>query len=111
MRIQGPLLLLLLAACGQEPAPPDGLLSRDTFKEVLLEAQLIEARVSQELVIGPQGPGHVDSLYAALFRSKGVTQEAFTATFDQYASRPRELKAVYEEILNELTTRKDRPAQ
>lgn len=110
MRIPALPLLLFLAACAQQPATPEDMLSRDKFKDVLLEAQLIEARVNQDLAIGPQGLGYSDSLYAAMFRAQGVTQEAFTATFDHYAARPKELKAVYEEIVSELGSRKDRPA-
>ncbi len=101
--------LLLAASCTPQPSPPEGLLPREELKEVLLEAQLIEARVNQELVLGPQRLGYGDSLYAALFRAKGVTQEQFTSTFGHYAARPTELKAIYEEIVSELGSRKDRP--
>lgn len=101
-------ILLLAVGCTQQSAPT-GTLSRERFKTVLLEAQLIEARVNQDLVLGPQRAGYSDSLYATMFSEQGVTKEAFTATFDHYTAHPQELKTVYEEILTELSTRKDRP--
>ncbi|MCW5899454.1 MAG: DUF4296 domain-containing protein [Flavobacteriales bacterium] len=98
----------LLAACGGGGEPvPEGVLPRDKFKEVLLEAQLIEARVNHELSLGIHQTAPAKSYYEELFEAQGITEEAFKATFKYYSERPELLRPVYEEILTELGQRKD----
>ncbi len=97
----------ILASCSDREAVPEGLLPRDRFKEVLLEAQLIEARRNHEMVVEQRTDSPMRQYYDSMFAARGVTEEEFSATFDHYASRPEELKAIYEEILAELEVRKD----
>jgi hypothetical protein len=103
-------ICLLFAAC-TSGAVEDDLLPRDRFREVLLEAQLIEARMNRELVAQPEGEVPTAKYYEELFTKEGVTKEQFQRTFDHYADRPEELKAIYEEIITELSQRKDAPVQ
>lgn len=103
-----PVLLLVLAACGAPEAPPPGLLDRATFKHVLLRAQLVEARLNHELVVGKRGDSPIAQYYAELFQEEGVTQAAFDSTFAYYAARPEAMKAIYQEILTELDSLKER---
>lgn len=106
------LLCMFLAACGSgADAPPPDLMRREQFKDVLLEAQLIESRTNQELVLQQQGLVPTKDYYAELFEAKGVTREQFEHTFDFYTKRPKELKAIYEEIITEMSRRKDLPPQ
>ncbi len=46
---------------------PEGLLDRERFKEVLLEAQLIEARMNQELVVSARDLIPAEHYYAEMF--------------------------------------------
>lgn len=100
-------LLLSLAACGSKEDADKDILDREQFKEVLLQAQLIEARANHELVVEQFSKAPVAQYYKELFEKEGVTEEQFKATFDHYTSRPEELKAIYEEIITELSFRKD----
>ncbi len=86
-------------------------MDREHFTTVLLEAQLIEAQVNHELVIEQLADIPTDSYYDQLFREHGTDREQFARTFAYYAARPEDLKAIYEEIITELTQRKDTPAQ
>ena len=99
--------LLLLVACSSGTPPPAGLLSREQFKHVLLEAQLIEARLNHEMVVGQRTDSPIEQYYDSMFVKEGITEEAFRITFDHYAESPEELKAIYNEILTELAQRKD----
>lgn len=101
------IILLILAGCSQPEAEPEGLLDRAKFKEVMLEAQLIEARVNHEMVIDRRTDSPVQQYYDSLFAQQNVTEEQFKKTFQYYAERPEELKVIYEEILTELTQRQD----
>ena len=103
-----PLFLLLACAQGGE-APPEGVLDRERFKEILLEAHLIEARVNHELSVQRLPEVYAERYYEDLFAEYGTTRAAFDSSYMYYASRPEELKAIHEEIITELTQRKDRP--
>jgi hypothetical protein len=59
------------------------------------------------LIIEHSSQVPTEQYYAELFEQKGVSSEQFKATFAYYTERPEELKAIYEEIITELTMRKD----
>lgn len=101
------LALLLLAACGTADAPPADLMDRASFTRVLLQAQLVEARLNHELVIGKRGDSPVERYYDELFRQQGVSREAFERTFDWYTGHPEELRTVYQEVLTTLDSLKE----
>jgi hypothetical protein len=99
--------LVLLFACGQQEPMPEGLLDREKFTAVLLDAQLLEARRNHEMVVEHRQEVPIETYYQQVFEKHGITEEQFRATFDHYTKRPEELKAIYEEIIVELGRRKD----
>jgi hypothetical protein len=94
-------------ACEQTDGTPEGLLDREKFKEVLLDAQLLEARYNHEVVVEHRQEVPMKQYYAQVFEKHGTDEEQFRNTFDHYKERPEELKAIYEEIIAELGRRKD----
>ncbi len=99
---------VLLTACSfDRTAVPEGLLDREHFKQALLEAQLIEARMNHELVITHVAGIPAEEYYAEMFKAQGTTKEQFQKTFTYYSEHPVEMKAIYEEIFTELSRRKD----
>lgn len=106
------LIGLLFAACtGGAEGPPADVLPRERFKETLLEAQLIEARMNHELVIAHHSSIPGDQYYAEMFKAQGTTKEQFKRSFDYWSGRPEDMKLIYEEVLNELSHRRDERAQ
>lgn len=99
--------LFLLAACSPSTDIPPDLLERDRFTDVLLEAQMIEARLNHEMVIDKRADSPVQAYYDSLFTREGIDQEQFTRTYRYYAGRPEELKAIYEEVLTRLAHEQD----
>ena len=71
--------LLVLAACSPEAPPPEGLLSREQFKHILLEAQLIEARLNHEMVVGQRIDSPIEQYYDSMFVKQGITGHARAA--------------------------------
>lgn len=100
-------VLLLMAACSSSEERPADLLPRDKFTEVLLEAQLIEARVNHEAVVDKKTSVPDKSYYAEMFKEQGVSEEEFKTTFDWYVDHPAELKDVYNDVLTGLQKRVD----
>ncbi len=102
------LLFLLLISCSQQiPQPPSDALPRDKFKRVLMESQLIEARLNHEMIIDKRLDTPVKTYYAEMFKQQGVSEEMFKKTFEWYAEHPEQLKPMYEEILVDLQHRTD----
>ena len=102
------LLIMLLAACAQPvPQPPSDLLPRAKFKTVLMESQLIEARMNHEMIIDKRADIPVQAYYTEMLKQQGVTEEGFKKTFQWYAEHPEQLKPIYEEILVDLQHRTD----
>lgn len=102
-------MLIGLCACQPEERLPEGIMDREKFKEMLADAQLIEARINNELVNVQRGQVPVDRYYEEMFRRHGIDKEQFTHTFEYFSSRPEEMKAIYEEVIAELQRRKDLP--
>lgn len=98
-----------LVSCAMEERAPEDLLERDRFRDLLVEAHLIEARLNHELIVELRSSVPVDRYYAGLFEEEGIPQDRFTRTYRYYLGRPEELKAIYEEVITELTFRKDQP--
>lgn len=101
-----PFLLLLGSCSSPEPRPAD-LLSRDRFTEVLMEAQLVEARMNQELVLDKRSDAPGRQYYTEMFTAQGVTEQAFTNTFQWYVEHPDSLKDIYNDVLTRLQRRVD----
>ena len=103
-----PLVLIVsIAACSSSEERPAGLLARDKFTEVLLESQLIEARLNQDVVLDKRTDSVGKTYYTAMFKTQGVTEEAFKTTFDWYVRHPAELKDIYTDVLTDLQKRVD----
>ena len=100
-------LLLFLVACGGKEKPPSGPLDREKFEQVMMESLLIEARLKEELAVDKREDGPTSALYDEMFKKQGVTKADFRATYDAYLKQPEELKAVYQDVLNDLQQRAD----
>lgn len=99
---------LCFLACGRPAdAPPADVLPRERFTAVLLEAQLIEARMHHELVVAHFTTIPGDRYYADMFKAQGTDKEQFQRSFNYWSGRPEEMKAIYEDVLNELSRRRD----
>lgn len=104
-------VVLLFACSGERGGAPPGILERDRFRQALLEAQLIEARMNHELVVARRTEIPSADYYEEMFGQLGITRLEFERSFTYYTGRPEDMKLIYEEILTELGRRKDRELQ
>lgn len=103
--------LFAMACSPREEVPPPDVLPRDRFRDVLLEAQLIEARMNHELLVAHVTTISSEQYYEELFKEQGTTKEEFQRSFAYWSGRSGDMKAIYEEILAELGRRKDERPQ
>ena len=98
------LLMLAIAGCDPRykkdiPALPEGMLDKETFIELHAELQLLEAAHRQRMLRG----GDRDAARAAhrkrILADAGVTDSAFSATYDWWYSQPEALPGLLEEVL------------
>lgn len=101
------LLPMLLLACEAPEPLPDGVLDRERFTRVMVGMTLIEARLSQEMTTAPPEPPPMAAYYQELFAEEGIDSAAFRRSFDHYAARPDEMKAIYEDVVERLRRMKD----
>ena len=101
------LLLVALSGCDPRakqdvPPPPDHRIGRTQFVEIHAELQLLEAAYRQRMLHG----GDRDALRAAhrarILAEAGVTDSAFTATYNWWYSQPEALPKVLEEVQMKL---------
>ncbi|MFT3884112.1 MAG: DUF4296 domain-containing protein [Flavobacteriales bacterium] len=102
--------VMLLGACGDREALPPTPLDRGKFVQVLTGALMIEARLGHEMNVDRRTDSPIQQYYDDLFREEGVTQAEFRATYDSYAAHPKELKAVYDDVLVRLQQMQDAKA-
>lgn len=101
-----PVLFAMVACSAPEPVPAD-LLPRDRFRDALLKAHLVEARLNHEMMVDKRMDMPAAQYYDTLFDQEGITREQFLHTFNWYADHPGDMKALYEEVLATLQHRAD----
>lgn len=99
-------VIAMLACNAPEPAPSD-ILPRDRFRDALLKAHLVEARMNHEMMVDKRMDMPAVQYYDTLFAQEGITRAEFLRTFNWYTGHPQEMKAVYEEVLAALQQRAD----
>ncbi|MGV3638249.1 MAG: DUF4296 domain-containing protein [Flavobacteriales bacterium] len=111
--LRSPLLMLVLVMSCRAPedAIPSDVLPRDRFTTILVEAQLIEARTNHELVVAHHSSIPSEQYYADMFKEQGTSKEEFQRSFAFWSGRSADMKAIYEEVLVEISRRKDEHAQ
>ncbi|MBK8225599.1 MAG: DUF4296 domain-containing protein [Flavobacteriales bacterium] len=99
--------ILLLSACEAEAPLPDDVLDRERFTEVMVGMTLLEARMSQEMMVVPADAPPMALYCKELYAEHGIDSAAFRRSFDHYAMRPEEMKAVYDDVVERLRRMKD----
>lgn len=101
--------LVVLAATGCDPrykedipALPEGMLDKATFIELHAELQLLEAAHRQRMLRGGDRDAARTAHRKRILADAGVTDSAFSATYDWWYSQPEALPGLLEEVLVKL---------
>lgn len=100
-----PLILGVACSVGNEKKPED-LLEEERFQEVLLELYLLEGEASYRRANLSQVPDSVLATGTAeVFEEHDLDREKFERSYRYYMKDPERMKAIHEEVLNELMRR------
>lgn len=98
------LIFMLAIGCKEEEAPaPAGLLDREVFAAVMLDAQLAEGIKAQFAHSKGKGRNLGQELYQDLLKKHNVSEEAFKNTYSYYENRPGLMEGIYEQVLDSLS--------
>ena len=91
-----PLILLLSACAPQDEAPPPPI-PREALIEILAESLILEP-AGREVLTAKQDSTY-EVHYERLLNRRGYSIDDFIASMQSLQSNPKELEAVYEEVL------------
>lgn len=102
------ILRVVLACQASEPARPDNLIPADKMAAILTEVHLAESQVSR---IGLRSVDSSNVVYKHL--EKGIYQKfkvdtaAYNKSYIYYSSHPREMEAVYKQVVKNLEQKRN----
>lgn len=84
---------------------PENLLSKEDFKELMIDIHLLEATQKLNLLEGIDDTTKVDVFYQAIFDKYEIDLENFQTTHDYYSADKKAFFEFYEELTDELERR------
>lgn len=105
-------LLLFTIACGQADRVPEGVLSKEEMRDVLIDMNLADVYSSES---GDHGMPLPDSVrqdkvkiyYTQILQLHKLTVKQFRKSYDFYESHPDRFREVYEMMKDVVTAEKD----
>lgn len=91
---------LLLSCSGKEEERDASVLDEDRFVELLTDARLLEGAYAVRYHQGERAD--MGSYYVQVFERHQVTEESFRAAMLHYSSRPEEMEAIEERVLEKI---------
>ena len=96
------LALWALTACVDKSVQvPEGYIPKEKMVDIMVDIHLVEGARSGTLLLGDTNK--LPDYYARIYEKYGLTEAEFKTNFDWYTQHPQELKAVYEEVIVELS--------
>lgn len=96
--------MVFFSACNTEVKPPENLIDRDKFIEILADMQILESMDKIRTDRREEG-FEIDKAIYWLFHEEGIDQEEFQASFEYYAKDPKVFEEIYDEVIIYLSER------
>jgi hypothetical protein len=105
-------LLLFTIGCGQADKVPDGVLSKEEMRDVLIDMNLADVYSSETTDQGMPMPdslrqNKVKVYYAQILQLHKLTPKQFRESYAFYESHPDRMKQIYEMMRDIVTVDKD----
>lgn len=98
------LFVLVIYSCG-ESEKNEKIIPRQQFVSLLIQMHLIDAEISFNQMLEQNAVDKSYASYKKLFSDFKTDSTTVAGTFDYYADKQDELKAIYVEVLDSLTAR------
>ena len=102
-------MLLATTSCKPEPVggpvqvtPPEGVLAREAFIQVLAEVQLVEGAAEQRLYRNDNERQKLAEAYNDVWHRTGISAEEFEASHEWWWSHPEAMKGVLRDVVDVL---------
>jgi len=95
--------IAILSACTAKKERPSDIFSHNEMVKALSDVYIAE-QMTNRLGVRPDSAKKVlYKLKAGIFKKKGVSDSAFSKSFDYYIERPTELEEIYMALVDSLT--------
>ncbi len=84
-------------------AVPEGLIPQSEFVPLFADIQLLEAARKQKMIKGDSIDLEVANAYRQIFEKHQTTDSLFRISYLHYFSKPEEMSAIYEEVIDFLS--------
>lgn len=99
-------LTCCLIGCSNESSykVPEGLLSEDTLRQILLDMHIADATLNSLNLKSQYENFTPEGYYNKVLQKHNLTREIFDSSIAFYSRKPEHLDKLYESVLNELST-------
>lgn len=100
-------IILIVSSCSSslmEIEAPDNLLPKEKMVEVMKELVKLESHIQSNYPSVSEYNKMMINSGNALFEKLGVKEEDFEASMDYYGTHQKEMKEIYNEVLDELNS-------
>lgn len=100
-------ILFFLSSCTSgfiETKAPDNLIPKEKMIQVMKELVKLESHIQSTYPSVAEYNKTMVNSSQFLFKKMNVTEEAFQASMDYYGTHQREMKEIYNEVLDELNS-------
>jgi hypothetical protein len=105
-------LLLFTIACGQADKVPEGVLSKEAMRDVLLDMNMADVYSNESTEQGVPRPDsirekQVKTYYTQILQLHKISVKEFRTSYDFYESHPDRMKQIYEMMRDVVAVNKD----
>ena len=112
IKIIGLFILMINFGCGSQGAKtPDGILTKEQMIPIMVDTQIAEAALSVKNIHGDSAKQYAADYYNFIYIRHKVKKEVFEKSLDYYIQHPKELDAIYSEVITELSKKEAEEAK
>ena len=97
-------IVFFVLACNPKESAPGNLLPPDSMVSILVDIHLAEAAAGVTRINDVQS-FKAQELYPVIYKSHKTDSATFHTSFNYYLKNPKQLEAIYDKVLNELSRR------
>lgn len=98
-------IVLILGSCQSNTDIPEDVLPRETIKEILVEANMVEGALKANFILGDSAKKVAPTLYEEIYTRHNTNAEEFKNSIDWYFEHPEILEEIQKDVVAKLLER------